>query len=238
VSEYGPIASGDGHILRVADLGRMAHREAERLQERLVAARRAGERPDTLLLVEHDPVVTIGSAVEDPAAEVSVQLLESAGAEIRHVRRGGRATFHGPGQIVGYPLLDLRQHRRDLHWYLRSLEQVIIDALGDFGLDAGRQEGLTGVWAGGKKVASIGIAVRGWVTWHGFALNLRVDDRWWNMIDPCGLRPEQMGSLSDLVDPCPSREDLSAALAARLADLFDLRLCELDVTELFEELAF
>lgn len=228
----------DGRLLRVTDLGRMGHAEAERLQEWLVEERRAGRAPDTLLLVEHDPVVTIGSAVEEAAAEVSAQLLESAGAEVRQVSRGGRATFHGPGQIVGYPILDLRQHRRDLHWYLRSLEQVIIDALGDFGMDADREEGLTGVWSGGRKVASIGIAVRGWVTWHGFALNLDVDARWWRMIDPCGLRPEQMGSLSDLTTPCPSRASLCNTLAGRLADVFDLRVQKIVRTELFEESAF
>ncbi|MFO8080698.1 MAG: lipoyl(octanoyl) transferase LipB [Armatimonadota bacterium] len=228
----------DGRLLRVTDLGRMGHAEAERLQERLVETRRAGRVPDTLLLVEHDPVVTIGSAVEEGAAEVSAQLLESAGAEMRQVSRGGRATFHGPGQIVGYPILDLRQHRRDLHWYLRSLEQVIIDALGDFGLDAGREDGLTGVWAGGRKIASIGIAVRGWVTWHGFALNLDVDAHWWRMIDPCGLRPDQMGSLSDLMTSCPSRESFCDALARQLGHVFDLRVQKIVTTELFEESAF
>lgn len=225
-------------VCRTVDLGRMPHAEAERLQQRLVEARRAGEMPDMLLLVEHDPVVTIGSAVEDPATEVSVQLLESAGAEVRQVSRGGRATFHGPGQIVGYPILDLRQHRRDLHWYLRALEQVIIDALAEFGLEGERVEDFTGVWVGDRKVASIGIGVRGWVTWHGFALNLDVGAHWWQMIDPCGLRPQQMGSLSDFAGEAPPRDEVSTELASHLGDVFDLRMEELDATELFAALAF
>lgn len=236
--EKGGRVARDDRSCRVVDLGRMGHAEAERLQERLVELRRAGGCEDTLLLVEHDPVVTIGGGVEDPQAEVSAQLLESAGAQIRQVKRGGRATFHGPGQVVGYPILDLREHRRDLHWYLRSLEETIIDAVGEFGYEAGRVEGLTGVWVDGRKVASIGIAVRGWVTWHGFALNLEVDAHWWRMIDPCGLRPEQMGSLSDLERPLPAREELCDALARRLGRIFDLRMCISSSAELFAASGF
>ncbi len=223
---------------RAIELGRMPHAEAERLQERLLAQVRAREAPDTLLLVEHDPVVTIGRAVEDPEREVAAKLLESAGAQVRHVSRGGRATFHGPGQIVGYPIVDLRRHRRDLHWYLRSLEQVIIDALADVGYAGERVEGLTGAWVGDRKVASIGIAVRGWVTWHGFALNLDVAPNWWRLIDPCGLRPEQMASLAELEGPIPTRGQMSAALVARFGEVFDLTIARLGAVELFAELAF
>ena len=225
-------------ICQVVDLGRMAHAEAERLQERLLAEVRSGEAPDTLLLVEHDPVVTIGRSVEDPADEVAATLLESAGAQVRHVTRGGRATFHGPGQIVGYPILDLRRQRRDLHWYLRSLEQVIIDALGEVGYAGERVEGFTGAWVGGRKVASIGIAVRGWVTWHGFALNLEVDPSWWRLIDPCGLRPEQMASLAELDGPTPSRDSMIDAVVAQFGEVFDLSMSRLASVELFAELAF
>jgi len=225
-------------ICQVVELGRMAHAEAERLQERLLAQVRSGEAPDTLLLVEHDPVVTIGRAVEDPAGEVAAKLLEAAGAEVRHVTRGGRATFHGPGQIVGYPIVDLRRHRRDLHWFLRSLEQVIIDALGEVGYTGERVEGLTGVWVDGRKIASIGIAVRGWVTWHGFALNLDVEPSWWRMIDPCGLRPEQMGSLAELDGPTPSRKAMADALVAHFGEVFDLSASLLAPVELFAQLAF
>lgn len=217
---------------RVVELGRMPHAEAERLQERLVHLRRVGEAPDTLLLVEHDPVVTVGGAVEDLAAEVCVEMLESAGARVRRVSRGGRATFHGPGQIVGYPILDLREHRRDLHWYLRALEQVITGALEGLGYPAERVEGLTGVWVGGRKVASIGIAVRGWVSWHGFALNLQVDPAWWRLIDPCGLRPEQMASLAELGE-APARERVAGALVAQFGQVFGATMRPAEATELF-----
>jgi lipoate-protein ligase B len=223
---------------RVTDLGRMPHAEAERLQERLVALRRAGEAPDTLLLVEHDPVVTIGAAVDDPSEEVCVDLLRSAGAEIRRVSRGGRATFHGPGQIVGYPILDLREHRRDLHWYLRSLEEVVIESLRSLGCDAERVEGFTGVWVADRKVASIGIAVRGWVTWHGFALNVDVDPQWWRMIDPCGLRPEQMASLSEIGGGSVSRAEICTSLVGHFGDFFGMNTSVLKRTELLSELSF
>ena len=220
-------------LCQVCDIGRMPHAEAEALQERLLAARRAGDLPDTLLLVEHDPVVTIGSAVEDEASEVSVELLESAGAQVRRVSRGGRATFHGPGQIVGYPIINLREHRQDLHWYLRALEQVLIDALGDCGFEAERVEGLTGVWVDERKVASIGIAVRGWVTWHGFALNVCVDPQWWRMIDPCGLAPEQMASLTEVSGTVASRQVVEGAIVQHFADFFDLSPRRSEATELF-----
>lgn len=219
-------------VCHLVDLGRMAHEQAEALQERLVAQVRTGDAPDTLLLVEHDPVVTLGRAVDEPAAEVALTLLESAGASVRHVSRGGRATFHGPGQIVGYPIIDLRRHRTDLHWYLRSLEQVIIDTLDGFGYHSGRVDGYTGVWIGARKVASIGIAVRGWITWHGFALNLDVDPSWWHLIDPCGLRPEQMASLRDLATQTESRAQVCAALAASFSDRFGLSLRRVEPVEL------
>ncbi len=225
-------------LCRVHDLGRVSYDRAERLQRQLLQARRAGTIPDTLLVVEHDPVVTVGSAVDDPADELSLRALEEAGVEVRRVSRGGRATFHGPGQIVGYPILDLRRHRQDLHWYLRALEQVLIDALAQVGCEAERRDGLTGVWVQGRKVASIGIAVRGWVTWHGFALNRDCDARWWRMLDPCGLRPEQMASLSDLAEETPSRRDVVEKIVGCFGDVFGLRPVRAPETELFQQTVF
>ena len=225
-------------ICYLHDLGRMAHGDAEALQERLVKQRRAGRIPDTLLLVEHDPVVTLGSGSGEAADELSLDALAASAVEIRSVSRGGLATFHGPGQIVGYPILNLRRHRQDLHWYLRSLEQVLIDALEDAGYPARRREGLTGVWVEGRKVASIGIAVRGWVTWHGFALNLDCDERWWQMLDPCGLRPEQMGSLADLGEDAPSRDELCGGIVEAFGEVFALRMVAMPPTELFAETRF
>jgi lipoate-protein ligase B len=225
-------------ICRIADLGRMAHEEAEALQLRLVAARRAGTVPDSLLLVEHDPVVTLGSAVDEPTAEVSVDLLEAAGAQVRRVSRGGRATFHGPGQVVGYPILDLRSHRQDLHWYLRAVEEVLIGALREFGYEAQRVEGFTGVWVSGRKVASIGIAVRGWVTYHGFALNVDCDPMWWTLLNPCGLQAEQMASLSGLGRSAPGRGEIHGAIVRHLMQVLELQARHCTGTELLAEFDF
>lgn len=225
-------------LCHLCDLGRMAYARAEGLQERLVAARRAGEAPDTLLLVEHDPVVTVGSGSGEASDELSLEVLTAAGVEVRRVGRGGRATFHGPGQMVGYPIFDLREHRQDLHWYLRALEQVLIDALVQHDYPARRRDGLTGVWVEGRKVASIGIAVRGWVTWHGFALNLDCDAQWWRMLDPCGLRPEQMASLTDLDGDAPSHRELSETIVRCFEEVFDLRMVTRAATELFARMAF
>lgn len=222
----------------VCDLGRMEYGRAERLQERLVAARRAGELPDTLLFVEHYPVVTVGGSAGDVAAELEVAAARAAGVPVHRVSRGGRATWHGPGQIVGYPIIDLRAHRTDLHWYLRALEDVLIDALGAVGIAAGRVEGLTGVWVGERKVASIGIAVRGWVTWHGFALNLDCDPAVWRLLQPCGLTPEAMASLAELSDVSPTRAEMIAALTRGFAAHFALRTTSCAPAELLPRAGF
>lgn len=222
----------------LCDLGRMEYARAERLQERLVAARRAGAVADTLLFVEHDPVVTVGGSADDAAAELEVAAARVAGVPVHRVARGGRATWHGPGQVVGYPILDLRAHRTDLHWYLRALEDVLIDALGEVGIAACRVDGLTGAWAGERKVASIGIGVRGWVTWHGFALNLDCDPAAWRLLQPCGLAPEAMASLAELVDEPPTRAEMVAALARAFAARFDLSGTYCTLAELLRRAGF
>ena len=181
---------------RVAELGQVEYDRAEELQVELVRARRAGEVPDTLLLLEHPPVVTVGRATRSLPGHLDAQALKGLGVEVRPSSRGGQLTYHGPGQIVGYPVLDLRALKPDLHWYLRSLGQVVINALAAFGYQAGRRDGLTGVWLGGRKVASIGIAVRGWVSYHGFALNVTTDLEGFGVIVPCGLDDVEMTSVA------------------------------------------
>ncbi len=216
----------------VFDLGRIPYLRAERLQQRMCTDRRAGLVPDTLLLCEHDPIITVGRSCERPEVEVDAEAARRAGVAVRRVSRGGRATFHGPGQLVGYPILDLREHRADLHWYLRRLEGLLIRALELFGYQARRAEGWTGVWVGDQKVASIGIAVRGWVTYHGFALNTSCRPRWWDLVDPCGLGPGRMASLADLHRPLPQREELAAAVVEEFGRAFDLRPRRRDTVEL------
>lgn len=179
-------------VLSVRRLGRTRYADAHALQQSLLEQRVAGTIGDVLLLTEHDPVVTVGRGAG----------LESAGSvevEVVPVERGGEATYHGPGQVVGYPIVLLEEGRRDLHRWLRDLEEVVIATLADFGVSGRREDGLTGVWIGGRKVCSIGVAVRRWVTWHGFALNVHTDLAGFRAFQPCGLDPDVMTRLADHV---------------------------------------
>jgi lipoyl(octanoyl) transferase len=183
--------------LLVADLGRRAYGEVLELQRSLCQRRIAGEIPeDLLLLVEHEPVVTLGRGTRAQSLPLPPTDLERRGIPVFEVERGGDVTFHGPGQLVGYPIVDLRQHRQDLHWYLRRLEAGLIGALGSLGIQAGTNPGLTGVWTRGRKLASIGIHVKQWVTFHGFALNVTTDLSYFDLIVPCGIRDVIMTSVA------------------------------------------
>lgn len=181
----------------VIDLGRRAYGEALELQRALARRRLAGElSDDLLLLVEHAPVITLGRGTRATSLPLAPALLERRGVEVFEVERGGDVTWHGPGQLVGYPILDLTGHRRDLHWYLRQLEAALIGALATLGIGAERNPGLTGVWTGGRKIASIGIHVKQWVTLHGFALNVTNDLSGFDLIVPCGIRNVVMTSVA------------------------------------------
>ncbi len=216
----------------IVDAGLVDHADAERWQQALVTKRRAGEIPDLLLLVEHPEVVTVGRGEADASTVADLQALAQAGVPVRQVARGGGATFHGPGQIVGYPIVDLREIRRDLHWYLRTLEETQIRALARFGWQAERRDGFTGVWVEGRKIASIGVAVRGWVTWHGFALNVACHSPAWESLNPCGLAPDAMASLDDFGRDLPPAELLRAALAEELCAALQRQPVAGDLTEL------
>jgi lipoyl(octanoyl) transferase len=182
--------------LTVANLGRRPYIEVLELQRRLCRERMAGERQDdVLLLVEHERVVTLGRSTRPSSLPLSRAALARQGVSVVEVERGGDVTYHGPGQLVAYPVLDLRQHREDLHWYLRQLEAVVITALGVVGVPAERNPGLTGVWTRGRKIASIGIHVKQWVTFHGFALNVTTDLRDFELIVPCGIEGVAMTSV-------------------------------------------
>jgi len=168
--------------IRVIHAGTVPYQDALDWQRQLAADRIAGRLShDVLLLLEHPSVVTLGRNSH------AGNLIEPIGIEVFEVERGGDVTFHGPGQLVGYPILDLSAYRRDLHWYLRTLEQALIDALGVLDIPAERHPGFTGVWTRGKKIASIGIHVKQWVTWHGFALNVTTDLAHFDRIVPCGI---------------------------------------------------
>jgi lipoyl(octanoyl) transferase len=176
--------------LEVVQAGLVPYRDALEWQRRLAQDRIAGRLPhDVLLLLEHPPVVTLGRTAR------AEHVLQPAGVEVFDVERGGDVTFHGPGQLVGYPILDLRGHRMDLHWYLRTLEQALIDALAELGIPGERRLEYTGVWTAGRKIASIGVHVKQWVTWHGFALNVTTDLAAFERIVPCGIAGVEMTSV-------------------------------------------
>jgi lipoyl(octanoyl) transferase len=185
--------SGPAPTVRVVRAGLVPYRAALAWQRELAAARIAGRlRDDVLLLVEHPAVVTLGRTAR------AAHLLRGEGVEVVAVERGGDVTYHGPGQLVGYPILDLRRYRQDLHWYLRTLEQALVFALGELGIAAAPRPGFTGVWTvpGGRKIASIGVHVKQWVTWHGFALNVTTDLAQFDRIVPCGIPGVVMTSVA------------------------------------------
>jgi lipoyl(octanoyl) transferase len=182
--------------VRVIDLGLVPYREALELQRALCRARQTTLPEDVLLLTEHPDVVTLGRGTQASSLPLDAEALEDRGYEVVEVERGGDVTYHGPGQLVGYPIFDLTEHRQDLHWYLRQLEAVIIDALDVVGVHGERVEGLTGVWTSGRKIASIGVHVKRWVTFHGFALNVSTDLSRFENIVPCGIDGVVMTSVA------------------------------------------
>ena len=176
--------------IRVVHAGTVPYAEALAWQRELAEDRIAGRLPhDVLLLLEHPPVVTLGRNSQPQ------HVLQPAGIDLFDVERGGDVTFHGPGQLVGYPILDLHAYKQDLHWYLRTLEQALIEALALLGIHGERRQGFTGVWTRGRKIASIGIHVKQWVTWHGFALNVTTDLTHFDRIVPCGIEGVEMTSV-------------------------------------------
>jgi lipoate-protein ligase B len=184
--------------LRVIDLGHRGYAETLELQRRLGAERGSPDHglDDVLLLVEHEPVVTLGRTTQASSLPLSPDAIARQGVGVHEVERGGDVTWHGPGQLVGYPIVDLRRMREDLHWYLRSLEDALIDALESLGIPADRNPGYTGVWTAGRKVASIGVHVKRWVTLHGFALNVVNDLSGFDLIVPCGIQQVVMTSVA------------------------------------------
>jgi lipoyl(octanoyl) transferase len=169
------------------ELGRLGYAEAFALQRRLVERRKAGEIPDQLLMVEHPHVVTMGRNGRAAHLLAGPEELARAGVEFHQTDRGGDVTYHGPGQVVCYPILDLREWRRDVVAYVRAIEQAVIDALAGFGIEARREPGATGVWTGRGKIAAIGVHISRWVTSHGVALNVDTDLSYFRYIVPCGL---------------------------------------------------
>ncbi len=202
--------------MEIRDLGTMGYEEALEKQRDLVEARKNNRAPDTLLLLEHPHVFTLGRN-----AKQEHLLARPPGVEVHGANRGGDITYHGPGQLVGYPILDLGAIRKDVVWYVRSLEEALIAALGEFGVAAGRNPGYTGVWAGAEKIAAIGVHVSRWVTSHGFALNVHPDLGYFAFIVPCGIRRCGVTSIERVLGGAsPEMSAVKQAVAHHVARVF------------------
>jgi lipoyl(octanoyl) transferase len=211
--------------LWVQRLGLAPYADALALQRALAASRVAGTlSQDVLLLVEHPPVVTLGRSAKEQHLLASPDLLRARGVELFEVERGGDVTFHGPGQLVGYPIIDLKRHKRDLHWYLRQVEETLIRTLATFGIAATRNPGFTGVWTAHseRKIASIGVHARDWVTWHGFALNVSTELSYFDLIVPCGIQAVTMTSIARELGAPVKWESVEAAVVAAFGAVFGL----------------
>jgi lipoyl(octanoyl) transferase len=213
----------------VRELGRIDYGAALELQQELVARRKQGATPDHLLLLEHAHVITLGRNGHMENLLASGEILDRAGISFYPTDRGGDVTYHGPGQLVGYPILDLRDWKRDVGAYVRGLEQAIIDTLGEYGIEAGRIPKLTGVWVGDRKIAAIGVHLSRWVTSHGFALNVTTDLDYFRYIVPCGLtKPvtsmEQLGVRTTL-------GEVSEKFASHFARIFDFEITQSTTAE-------
>lgn len=225
-------------VLSAVHLGRIAYPDGVRLQESLVRARAAGRTGDWLLFADHPPVLTVGRGAQPGGLKAEPATLARRGVEVFQSARGGDITWHGPGQLVGYPIVHLDTQGRDLHRFLRALEQALIDVLAGFGVAGERVAGRTGVWVGGAKIASIGIAVRSWVAYHGFALNVNPDLSFFDLIHPCGLRGIEMTSLAArLGTAAPDMDAVREAVAEATADRLGLALRRAEVTEAHEAAA-
>jgi lipoyl(octanoyl) transferase len=214
-----------GRVCVWQDLGRLGYREAWDQQLAIADELKQGEGPDRLLFVEHPHVVTLGRNAHMENVLVSTERMAELGIELHETDRGGDVTYHGPGQIVGYPVLDLTKWKRDVAAYLRALEEVLILTLADFGLEGERSTGATGVWVGGAKVAAMGVHLSRWITTHGFALNVTTDLAYFGHIVPCGLtRP--VTSMEKLLGEAPRRDEVRASLVRRFGQVFERNMTE------------
>ncbi|HVX66617.1 MAG TPA: lipoyl(octanoyl) transferase LipB [Bryobacteraceae bacterium] len=204
------------------DYGRLGYGEALELQRTLVEQRKQGLIPDQLLMVEHPHVITLGRNGKMHNVLASEEVLRRAGVSFFPTDRGGDVTYHGPGQLVGYPVFDLREWKRDVVGYVRAMEQALIDTLGDYGIEGGREEGMTGVWVAGRKIAAIGVHISRWVTSHGFALNVTTDLRYFQYIVPCGLT-KPVTSMAEC-GAAPERAELVSAVARHFAGVFEMEM--------------
>jgi len=209
---------------QVLYLGLYDYIKAYTLQKRLVKERAAGKIPDTLLLLSHPPVYTIGRSGSREHILAPDDVLEREGAKVYEVDRGGGITYHGPGQLVGYPILNLRQHGSDLHQLLRMYEEVFIRVLLEYGVEAGRLDRYPGVWVDQDKICAVGIGVSNWVSYHGWAFNINPDMRYFSFITPCGIRDKGVTSLAGLLGRAVPEFEIAAKVGRYFGDVFNLQI--------------
>ena len=201
----------------ILDLGLSDYNETWKLQKQLQSKRILGEIKDHFLLVEHPPVFTLG---KNASKEHIISNLD--GVSIIQTDRGGNITFHGPGQLVGYPILDLNHYKRSITWYMRELEQLIIDVLCEYDIDANRKKGLTGIWVKNKKIAALGVRISKWVTMHGFSLNINPDLNYYEYIIPCGIKEYGVTSMAKIMDSeVPSMDEIKTKMTKRFTKNFN-----------------
>ena len=209
-------------------LGRIPYAAAHALQERLVQARKADQIGDTLLLLEHPKVITLGRAAKRENIRLSAGELEQDGYQLFETGRGGDVTYHGPGQLVGYPILDLRPDRCDVHRYVRDLEEALIATAASFGVTSGRVKGLTGTWVGSEKLSAIGVRISRWVTSHGFALNVNTNLDHFDFIVPCGIPDKGVTSLARLTGGPVAMTRVEEAVESAMSRVFQRRIVLLE----------
>lgn len=208
-------------------MGVVDYAEGLRLQQARVAARKSGTIPDTLLLLEHPHVYTLGRNANRENLLFSRERLSQLGAQVFETDRGGDVTYHGPGQLVGYPVFDLKQHRRDISWYMRTLEEVFIRVAEGYGITAGRLRSAPGVWVGNDKLVAMGVHVSRWVTSHGFAFNVNTNLRFFEWIVPCGLRDKGVTSLKKLLGREISMDDVRERVIRTFGEVFGLEMANM-----------
>jgi lipoate-protein ligase B len=227
-------------ICWLVDLGLMPYAHACELQRRVVEARKNGAIPDVLLLCEHPHVITLGRNGQRAHLRASGQLLEQMNVEFSDTDRGGDITYHGPGQLVGYPILDLAEHRRDVRWFVEQLEEIMIRATADFGIAANRIADKHGIWVetprGDEKLAALGVHLSRWVTSHGFAYNVSTDLRYFDLIVPCGIAGKRATSLESVLGRAVSSGEVRTRLVAHFAEVFSRELQPISIGELLEAL--
>ena len=225
---------------QIIDLGMIGYAEAWALQKRLVAARKANAIEDVLLLCEHPHVITLGRNGKREHLLASEHVLKQKGVELHATDRGGDITYHGPGQIVGYPILNLGAIRRDVVWYVRMLEEAMIRATREFGVDAVREEGKTGIWvraeSSEEKLAAIGVHISRWVTSHGFAYNVSTDLRFFDLIVPCGIADRKATSLEKILGRSMEHKEVAPHLVKRFGEVFGLEMKQASRQGLLETL--